>query len=278
MKNIIFMILVLATGILLFGCFGNNQTNYTQNYTQNFTQNYTQNATVNETQQLITFSITNCTAVIHDFGSGSEDWAAGLNCSYITNRACKNMYEDSVAIAIYGPDGKQIGYNYSVCGNGSKVIKMAPSWTTPIKGAYTLKSAFYTTDEPLQEYNISFSGQRLAAIPILSLPGSLKASIFKGEYLCYDSDLNYVGFKMNNSGDLPAFTDSVSATIDGTGVSLSPRFIMLAPGKTTSGSMQLCWNSLSGGLHTLIVKTFNEGNKISEDAIRFQVPSLEVVR
>jgi len=283
MKNIISAILVLAVGILLFGCAGNSQTNHTQNQTQNYTVNntnhtVTQNNTVNNTQPKVTFSITNCTAVAYDSDPGTEDWAAGLNCSYITNRACRNIFDDSVKITIFGPDGKKIGNDYSVCGNGSKTIEMAPSWTTPAKGTYTLKSAFYTTGEPLQEYNITFSGQKLAVIPVLSLPGPLKASIFKGEYLCYDSDLNYVGFKLNNSGDLPVFTDSVSATIDGKSASLSPKYIMLAPGKTTSGQTQLCWNSLSGGLHTLVVKTFNEGNRISEDTMNFNIPSLEVVR
>ncbi len=285
-----FIASILLVGLLLFGCASVSNLNYTssaQNYTQqsqdniqNTTNatNYTSDKTKNESKPEVTFNVTGCTATVHDFGSGSEDWAAGLNCSFVTNRVCVNLYRDSIIINISGPDGKQIGNEYSVCGNGSKMIRMASSWTTPDIGTYKLMYKFYSDGTPLGEKSITFSGQKVAVIPILTIPGSLVESVAKGEYNCYDKELNYVGFKLNNSGDLPVFADRISATIDGKNADVSPNVIRLAPG-TTTGTRSLCWSpALKSGMHTLIVNSYNEGNKLSEDMINFYIPSLETAK
>lgn len=278
------LLVVLLTGVVLIsGCVkqepvsapGKETETVSEISTPNYTQTHIANTSVNETKPEGTFSITGCKAVMY---FGYEDWAAGLNCSYTTDIPCSDIFDpdEVVEITLYGPTKKKIGI-VTVCGSGEKIIRMAPEWITPDSGTYTLVAE--KSGKKLDEYSITFSGQGLAMIPSLTGPALKYSNIFKKYVTVSDFESCSVEFEMKNSGDLPVFTDSVHAKVDGESVSISLKYTGLEPGATISGSC-LCTRGIGieGGMHTLIVTTYNGENKISEDMLNFLIPSLEIVK
>ena len=102
------------------------------------------------------------------------------------------------------------------------------SWTTPDRGRYTLTAEMDDgSKKRLDEYNMTFEGQRLTMVREIVYPsGDLEYDNRLKVYGChshpsgnpYDTELDYIGFKMRNDGDLPVFTDHIDATVDGKSV------------------------------------------------------------
>ena len=128
---------------------------------------------------------------------------------------------------------------------------------------------------------MTFEGQRLRMVPELAYPpGDLEYEKISKTYECHshpsgnlnDIDLDYIGFKMRNDGDLPVFTDHIDATIDGKGVISGGRYINGDPGNGTTDKLNVHCSNLVAGSHTLNVKTYNNDNLISDDTLMFNIP------
>jgi hypothetical protein len=186
-----------------------------------------------------------------------------------------------VRLTLFGPDGAEIR-NITFCIDSSKMIRMTKKpWTTPDKGRYTLTAETYDGKRKLYEYNMTFEGQRLRMVPELFYPsGDLEYEKYSKTYEChshpsgnpYDVDLDYIGFKMRNDGDLPVFTDHIDATVDGKDEISGGRYINGDPGNGTTDKLSVLCNNLVAGSHILEVKTYNNGNLISDDTLMFNIP------
>jgi hypothetical protein len=249
-------------------------------------QNATANNTPAVTEPEVVFTINNCTPITYDFFPGTEDSSAGLNCTFTSNVCSRgDPYSSWVLLTLLGPNGTEISnttlseYSRS-CTESSKMIRMAKPWTTPDRGSYTLTAEMDDgSKRKLYEYNMTFKGQRLTMVRELVYPaGDLVYDNHFKVYACHDhsggypGENNYIGFKMRNDGDLPVFTDKLDATVDGKSVITGGRYINGDPGNGTTDKLDFLCDSLTAGSHTLDVKTYNNGNLISDDALLFNIP------
>jgi hypothetical protein len=246
-----------------------------------------QNITVNDTPVVAepekAFVITNCTPITYDFYPGTEDSSAGLNCTFTPIDCSRgDSYDKWMRLTLFGPDGKEIS-NTTFCIDSSKMIRMTKkTWTTPDRGRYTLTAEMDDGSKRiLYEYNMTFEGQRLTLVrEIVYPPGDLEYDNRLKVYGChshpsgnpYDTELDYIGFKMRNDGDLPVFTDHIDATVDGKDVISGGRYINGDPGNGTTDKLNLLCSNLVAGSHTLNVKTYNKDNLISDDTLMFNIP------
>lgn len=240
------------------------------------------NNTQNVTEPEKPFVIFNCTPMTYDFAPGIEDVSAGLNCTFTPIACTRNdPYDSWVRLTLFGPDGAEIR-NITFCIDSSKMIRMTKKpWTTPDRGTYTLTAETYDGKRKLYEYNMTFEGQRLRMVPELFYPsGDLEYEKYFKTYEChshpsgnpYDTDLDYIGFKMRNDGDLPVFTDKLDATVDGKSVIAGGRYINGDPGNGTTPKLDVLCDNLVAGSHILEVKTYNNDNLISDDTLMFNIP------
>jgi len=242
-------------------------------------QNITANNTPVVTEPEEVFAITNCTPMTYDFAPGIEDVSAGLNCTFTSNVCSRgDHYDNWVLLTLFGPNGSEIS-NTSFCTESSKMIEMAKPWTTPDRGKYILTAEMYGSKRKLYEYNMTFEGQRLTMVRELVYPsGDLVYDNHFKVYACHDhsggypGENVYIGFKMRNDGDLPVFTDHLDATVDGKSVVSGGRYINGDPGNGTTDKLDFLCDNLAAGSHTLDVKTYNNGNLISDDALMFNIP------
>jgi hypothetical protein len=232
-----------------------------------------------------TLSITKCEAIIWDFGSSYEEWAAALNCSYVTNiPPCTDSFnnQNPTTVTLFSPTGEKL-VEVSTChgyGNNTErfIFRMAPEWKTPVTGIYKFVANY--KGNKIYENSIAFSGYNLSMYPVLV--GSPTYDNIGKDYHYNDG----ITFKITNSGDLPVFTDDIRTYIEDIWHMCSPKHIGVAP--QTSIEIKIGWSELKVGINTLIVKYISmtldaNGNilaedKLAEHKIDFYVPSLEIVK
>jgi hypothetical protein len=287
---------MLLIGILLLGCTFNNNTVYLSNNTQNlsnitpnnpsnFTSNYTLNTSTNQTKPApIIFNISDCNVSIYDFAfSGREYKAAALSCTYSTNLQCEGHNANEFPqVTLIAPSRENLTTASYCASDGDiyqarmKHFRMADEWTTPSAGTYQL--VVTSSGQKIYEHNLTFSGYHLSAVSLFGTPTYSK--IYKG-YMAYDKNLDYMKLTLVNSGDLPVFTDDIKATLDGKSANVMSKHLGLAPGKSLT--VDFGWDGYPPeGRHTLIVQTFDSPsgipNKLSEDDLNFDLPSMELMR
>ena len=231
-------------------------------------------------------SITKCEAIIWDFGSSYEEWAAALNCSYVTNiPPCTDPFNnENPKVTLFSPTGEKL-VEVSTChgyGNNTErfIFRMAPQWKTPVAGIYKFVANY--KGNKIYEGNIAFSGYNLSMYPVLV--GSPTYNNIINAYYYNDG----ISFKITNSGDLPVFTDDIRTYIDDIWHMCSPKHIGVAPQTSIEINVNGASDALKAGIATLIVKYFSltfdaHGNLLAEDKlaehkIDFYVPSLEIVK